>query len=99
MGRSIRAMKRSILLSLSIIVLLLAVNTGAQQQPKRPLLSFTRHDKYGYINRAGEVVVKPSFDRADEFSEGLAYVAVGDRYGYIDEAGKLVIKPQFKEAY
>lgn len=54
--------------------------------------------KYGYINTRGETVIKPHFDRAGSFSEGLAPVEIGDSWGYIDRAGKMVIKPRFSEA-
>src|SRR5580704_212376 len=36
-------------------------------------------------------VIKPQFDEADSFSEGLAAVRVGAKYGYIDKQGKIVI--------
>lgn len=64
---------------------------------------------YGYINKAGLVVIPPQFDNALEFSEGLAAVEVDGRLvmsgkvqkwmpgrcGYIDHSGKFVIQPQF----
>jgi hypothetical protein len=56
--------------------------------------------KYGYIDSSGNVVIKPQFEAATEFSEGLAAVALGDgdgdlRCGYIDMTGAWVIKPGF----
>src|ERR1044071_1898832 len=55
--------------------------------------------RYGYMDKAGRVVITPQFYNAGHFSEGLAWVAVlkeGEwRYGFIDKAGKLVIEPQF----
>ena len=54
--------------------------------------------KYGYINKAGEIVINPQFDDAWSFSEGLARVEIGDKYGYINKAGEYVIKPQFDGA-
>lgn len=56
------------------------------------------NDKCGYIDRTGNIVIEPRFHGADQFSEGLASVAVSDNgyaQGYIDETGKIVIKPQF----
>ena len=55
--------------------------------------------KYGYMDKDGNVVINPQFDRADDFSEGLARVRIGDektgKWGYIDKEGKFVINPQF----
>jgi WD40 repeat protein len=54
--------------------------------------------KGGYIDKTGQVVIKPQFDIANNFSEGLACVGIGHskpKYGYIDKTGQVVIKPQF----
>jgi hypothetical protein len=64
--------------------------------------------KWGYINKKGETVIKPGFDGASDFSEGLACVSVGavydkekkdfvkpGKWGFINKKGEMVIKPQF----
>lgn len=51
--------------------------------------------KFGYIDSAGQVTIKPQFDRAERFSEGRAAVAINDKYGYIDETGRMVVAPRF----
>lgn len=57
------------------------------------------HQKWGYINRKGEVVVQPQFSKALFFSEGLAVACIeSNKCGYIDKTGKFVINPQFQEA-
>ena len=54
--------------------------------------------KFGYISRSGRIVVKPQFDSARGFSEGLARVEINGRYGFIDSSGRMAIKPVFNMA-
>ena len=54
--------------------------------------------RWGFIDRTGKWVIRPAYDDADAFHEGLAAVKVKDRYGYIDKKGKFIFKPQFDEA-
>jgi len=58
-----------------------------------------QNNKYGYMDKDGKVVIKPIFDYAHRFSEGLAAVVVKGKLGYIDTNGKMVIQPQFSSAY
>jgi hypothetical protein len=55
--------------------------------------------KYGFINHRGEYIIKPVYDYADRFSEGLAMVLVGNSdtgvYGYVNATGKVVIEPKY----
>ena len=64
-------------------------------EQSKPLFPIIENGKYGYIDQAGKVVIKPQFDLAKSFSEGLARVKVGDKWGFIDLTGKVVIHPQF----
>jgi hypothetical protein len=50
--------------------------------------------KYGFINHAGEVIIKPQFDLVDHFSEGLAAVQINGNWEYIDKNGKTVVEPK-----
>src|SRR5262245_32107903 len=73
----------------------------AQEKPSSELYVVIVNDRRGYIDRTGKIVIKPQFDGATDFSEGLAVVAVhegGYKEGYIDETGKMVIPPQFDKA-
>ncbi len=63
------------------------------------LFPIHQNDKWGFINRQGEVVIQPQFEIALPFSEGLAVACLNrDKCGYIDENGKYVINPQFEFA-
>lgn len=54
-------------------------------------------EKWGYINKAGEIIIPFKFQRAMPFSEGLASVLFDGKYGYIDRKGEFVINPQFTQ--
>ncbi len=47
--------------------------------------------KWGFIDRSGKIVVKPEFEKVEEFSEGLAVVLRNDKYGFIDKTGAVKI--------
>lgn len=68
-----------------------------------PLFKITVGDKFGFINSTGQIAIKPQFEEAADFHEGLAAVLVqrGDSshaYGYIDKSGAYAVEPRFKIA-
>lgn len=50
------------------------------------------HQKWGYIDKYLNLVIKPQYDYATAFHEGLALVRKGAKWSYIDKIGKTVIK-------
>lgn len=80
----------------------------AQDARDENLLPIQQGGKWGYINRSGEVIIKPQFETADLFAEGLALVRfpprkkplkpgektaeLVDGMGFIDHTGKVVIE-------
>jgi hypothetical protein len=44
----------------------------------------------GYVNRNETVVIKPQFDRAFDFHNGVAFVTNNNQSSYIDKKGKTV---------
>lgn len=55
--------------------------------------------KWGYIHSDGTWAIKPIYDDAAQFSEGLAVVEIGGKWGYINQRGQMVIQPQYTDAY
>src|SRR5712672_1819545 len=53
--------------------------------------------RWGYIDKSGNMVINPQFEKAGAFAFGMAEVRLG-RWGYVDGLGKIVINPQFDEA-
>lgn len=61
-----------------------------------PLFPIFSNGKAGFIDKTGEVAIKPAFDAVLPFSDGLSKVWEGDYVGYIDKSGRTVINPQFE---
>ena len=51
--------------------------------------------KYGYKNKTGKTIIEPKYDKAFEFSEGLAGVRQSGKWGFIDITGREIVKPQY----
>ena len=64
---------------------------------------FAEHQRFGFVDKKGQVVIKPEFFAAEDFSEGLAAVRIEEsatsKYAFIDKVGAIVIPPQFDQAY
>ena len=52
--------------------------------------------KWGFINMTGKWVIRPYYESAGNFSEGLAYAGIDKKFGYINKANEFIINPQFK---
>jgi len=56
------------------------------------------HDgKEGYIDKTGKPLTELKFEKAWDFSDGMAQVRLNGKWGYIDKTGSLVISPQYDE--
>jgi hypothetical protein len=58
-------------------------------------------DRYGFVDKKGNIAIAPRFRTASSFSEGRAFVkeeGPPNKYGYIDTAGRMAIAPQFDQA-
>ena len=64
---------------------------------------FAEHQRFGYVNKNGQVVIKPELFVAEDFAEGLAAIrieeSVTSKYAFIDKTGAIAIPAQFDQAY
>jgi WG repeat protein len=51
--------------------------------------------KFGFINRAGAVVIPPKYDSVGETHEGRIPVWLAQKAGYVDLSGKVVIELKY----
>ncbi len=64
--------------------------------------AYYKGGKWGCIDKTAEIVIKPRFDYADAFSDGMGRIREGPhrggKWGFVDKTGKLVIPPTFIHA-
>lgn len=90
-------MKQLVILLVAFSISICQGQTNKNSKNKA-LFQIFENGKYGFINSSGQIVIKPIFLGAGEFSEGLSHARINGTYGYIDETGDFVIKPQFDYA-
>jgi hypothetical protein len=78
-------------LFLLLFILIISSTLHAQLNP----FYSSEKGKYGYRDASDKVVVKPVFELAYPFEEGMAAMRVAGKYGYLDESGKVVVAPKY----
>ncbi|WP_175202898.1 WG repeat-containing protein, partial [Achromobacter ruhlandii] len=53
---------------------------------------------WGYVDKQGQMVIKPAFQEAESFQNGLAAVRQEGLWGYIDKRGNWAVKPRYARA-
>lgn len=53
---------------------------------------FEDQGRFGYLDAEGNIAIPAQFERASDFSGGLAYVTFSDGSGYIDTEGQVTIR-------
>jgi len=89
---------RYLFLALLTAIMLVTINSDASESPSFALFPVKVQGKWGYINNNGRLDMRPQFEEALSFSEGLAQVRTGNHWGYIDQTGAVVIAPAFSDA-
>jgi hypothetical protein len=88
-------MKIILLIIVPIVTSIISFNAPGPGNESTDLYPIRLNGKAGYIDRDGQIVIKPRFMRAWEFAEGLAPVQISDKpeFGYINKQGNFVIGP------
>ncbi|HEU0137527.1 MAG TPA: WG repeat-containing protein, partial [Flavobacterium sp.] len=81
------------------ITLFVASFCLAQENSRQKLIPYEENEKWGYINDKGKIIIKPQFDEAGKFSEGLALVSIGLNKGFINDKAEFIIEPKYRCAF
>ncbi|OEK05933.1 WG repeat-containing protein [Roseivirga misakiensis] len=54
-------------------------------------------NKYGYVNKEGDVIIQPLYDLASTFSQGLAAVVQNGKSGFINIKGEVIVPITYEE--
>ena len=83
---------------LFIAILIIFINLESKNEAltdgdycKDGMIVAEKYGKYGYIDKTGNIVVPFKYDRAWNFSEGLARVMKDGKRGFIDKTGKEIV--------
>ncbi|MEO8754360.1 MAG: WG repeat-containing protein [Casimicrobiaceae bacterium] len=71
---------------------------GRQTPADGPLFPAPDGARWGYIDGRGKTAIKPRFEDALPFSEGMAAVKADGHWGYIDRSGTQVIPSRYRAA-
>lgn len=92
----IHGIRRRLMKYITILAAMFSVQACIHAAEKDvELFPVSQGGKWGYIDKSGSLVIKPQYDMAWDFSEGLASVQVGMKRGYIDDKGAMVIATQY----
>jgi hypothetical protein len=71
------------------------VSIVAEAAPNAALIPVSIDEKWGYIDKEGNLIIEPRFEQAREFHEDLAIVELGGKLGFIDKRGTFVVEQIF----
>lgn len=91
-------LSRTILVLVCLVGLFLT-SAFSQNDSGKDLLLIRINEKAGFINSKGEIIIKPQFDDAEYFFEGLAPVKIDNKWGLINQIGEIVIEPKFDSIF
>ncbi len=89
-------MKKSTYLILAIVLMAISVSLMAQTSE---LIPYRKGDKWGYCDRNKKIVIKPKYESADPFSDGLAWVQINDKWVLINREDKEITKCKYDFAW
>ena len=101
-------MKRLVIMLTTLLLLICVLpscsstKTGSKESVpglfENNLLPVQLDDKWGYIDKSGELVIPYQWEKAGTFRNGIAYVYDDGQYGYIDRNGTFKVPMGLKDS-
>mgnify|MGYP001624295558 CR=1 FL=1 len=85
---------KKIILSFFISIILAGLIFIALSASAQDLKIAEQNGKYGFVDKKGRFVIKPTFESLSDFHDGLA-AALQGKWGFINKKGEFVIQPQY----
>src|SRR3989339_851218 len=86
--------KVAMIVTLAVVWVLSSGIALSSENGNESLFPVQQDQKWGYIDKTGQIIIAPRFDGAEPFAEGLALVKTGEKWGAMDRTGTLVIQPR-----
>ncbi|MCV3418177.1 WG repeat-containing protein [Campylobacter lari] len=64
---------------------------------KENLTTICLKDKWGFIDKKGNLIIDAKYDNAYDFNEGLARVELNEKWGFIDKKGEIAIDTKYNK--
>ncbi|MCV3450252.1 WG repeat-containing protein [Campylobacter lari] len=62
---------------------------------KENLTTICLKDKWGFIDKKGEIAIDTKYNKTKDFFQGMAAVEIDNKWGFIDKKGNLVIETKY----
>jgi hypothetical protein len=82
---------------IAICGLLMSSMAATAQADKDDLYIVHVDGKRGYMDSSGQLKIKPQFDDAHHFADGVAFVKKGGKWGLIDQTGQFLVEAKFDD--
>ena len=76
---------------------LIKCNYNFEKGFKNGMCVLSKEGKYSYANKSFQLIAPFEYDKAEDFSEGLALVKIGEKWGYVDCQGNNTFHPTATE--
>jgi hypothetical protein len=93
-------MKKALIIFLIVFILVgCETNSSENDLFSNGLLAVEIDDKWGYVNKKGEVVIQALYDNAAAFHDNKAVVLINDKMQLIDTDGKNLLSKSYDRLY